>query len=201
MRLRLGETTEELESLRRGAAAVETELQQSQKELKLAQADLAVVDKSQSSMLAEVRKTVSAEQGGLESELDRLRQELKKAQQTASMQMSQINSLLLDKVDLQGESIAQRDAMLQQRSNQTTPTIDATLTNEELKSKAEQLEQVKEQLKKARNFIRQQDKLFKEQHQAQFNVGSLAAMSGTFSDIHPFVYRLQMVTVSTRLRR
>lgn len=180
---------------------MENELQQSQRELKLAQADLALVDKSQSSMLAEVRKIVSAEQGGLESELDRLREELKKAQQTASMQMSQINSLLLDKVDLQGQGIAQRDAMLQRQSDQTIPAIDATLSNEDLKAKAEQLEQVKEQLKKARIFIRQQDKLFKEQHQARFNVGSAAAMSDTVFDTDTSLYRLQMAIVSTRLRR
>lgn len=173
--MRLAETVEDLDAQRKKTALLETDLEEAQKQLKSARSDLTLVDKSQSNMLAELRKSVAQEQRGLEAEVVRLQDDLKQAHQTAAMQLSQINSLLLDKVDLQGQGLAARDALLQQEgsnsrlaSSETTAVL--SRLKEDLKAKDEQLDQTKEQLKKARNFIRQQDKLFKEQHQAQANV-------------------------------
>lgn len=182
LRIRLAETVEELDAVRKKSAALEDEIEQVKKQLKLTKADLAVVNKGQVEMLAEVRKTVASEQKGVEEEISRLQAELKKANETAAMQLSQINSLLLDKVDLQSQGLAERDLRLQ-HEDKTRSTSSAAGSSEverlkeELAQKEDQLDQTKDQLKKARNFIRQQDKLFKEQHQAQANVSNVWALS------------------------
>jgi protein HOOK3 len=136
---------------------------------------LTLVDKSQTVMLAEVRKSVAEEQTGTDKELKSLKEELERAKQTINMQLSQINSLLLDKVDLQSTGISQRDALLLKK--ESTSGTDAAMDpskvpalKSELKQMQESVDQTKDQLKKARHFIRQQDKLFKEQHQARANV-------------------------------
>lgn len=190
LRIRLAETVEELDDLRKSNASQLETLHKLEQQLKVARADLTLVDKSQAEMLAEVRKSVSGEQTGLLSERDRLQEELKSARMTASMQLSQINSLLLDKVDLQSQTIAQRDASLSQDSldNAVSPPESSGLVavlKESLKDTEGQLKQTKEQLMKARNFIRQQDKLFKEQHQSQANVSRAHVAHGFVADEHP----------------
>lgn len=148
-----------------------------EKELKLAKADLKLVDRSRTEMLAAVRATVAEEQASTVNDLIKLQEELDRAKQTTSMQLSQINSLLLDKVDLQSQGIAYRDATSKNNINDEKASTEVVMLRAEVKQLEESLEQTKEQLKKARNFIRQQDKLFKEQHQAQANV-----RVGSFSD-------------------
>lgn len=174
----MAETLEELDAVRKTSASLLENYSQAEKQLKLARADLSLVDKSQTTMLAEVRKSVAEEQTSTDSELKRLKEELEKAKQTNNMQLSQINSLLLDKVHLQSTGISQRDALLNKEGNSNTNAAtdysQVTALKSELEQVQESLDQTKDQLKKARHFIRQQDKLFKEQHQARANVSTAA---------------------------
>ena len=84
------------------------------------------------------------------------------------MNISQINTLLMEKVDLQSDSIGQRDDALQREKDMGA--LRATLADSSLSEEAKQLvtdreNQVKalqEKLQKARAFIRQQDKMIKD---------------------------------------
>jgi protein HOOK3 len=55
---------------------------------------------------------VSVEKEGLESEVKRLKEEIKTLEDTNKMQMSQVNALLIEKIDLQSEGIGARERML-----------------------------------------------------------------------------------------
>lgn len=118
-------------------------------------------------MLAKLRSSVATEKEGLEAELKATRDEALKLKEIASMQLSQINTLLLDKVNLQGDALNLRSQSLNRGNGDSLPP-EALLQLESLRSEAaarqDQLEQTKEKLSKARQFIREQDRLFKEQH-------------------------------------
>lgn len=179
LRLRLGETFDELDALRKKEIGLSNDLMAAQKQLLVLKSDISLVNSDQLTILAELRATVSKEKEGLEQQVVNLTSELKKAQDTATMHLSQINGLLLDKVDLQSRGLQQRELMLERERDRSTSVssqnthglgVDASIVKLELRQKEEELEKVKDQLKKARNFIRQQDKLFKEQHKAQTEV-------------------------------
>lgn len=125
------------------------------------------MDKDQLEVLAKLRSSVATEKEGLEAELRVSREEAAKLKDTASMQLSQINTLLLDKVSLQGDALNLRSQSLDKRNGDSLPP-EALLQLESLRSEAaarqDQLDQTKEKLSKARQFIREQDRLFKEQH-------------------------------------
>ncbi|KAI0698470.1 hypothetical protein BC835DRAFT_654069 [Cytidiella melzeri] len=92
------------------------------------------------------------------------------------MQLEQINALLFEKVNLQSEGLDQRDRMLQRERD--IGDLRASLSGkdipEDIKARLlkmhednvhlqEQFKTAQEKLIKARAFIKQQDKLFKEE--------------------------------------
>ena len=74
---------------------------------------VALVNRDQLDILASLRESVNDDKLALEEEVARLQQQLKEASEKNKMQLEQINSLLLEKVNLQSEGIGQREKMLQ----------------------------------------------------------------------------------------
>jgi protein HOOK3 len=72
-----------------------------------------LVNKDQVDILASLRESVNEDKVALEEEVARLQQRVKEASERNKMQLEQINSLLLEKVNYQSEGINQREKMLQ----------------------------------------------------------------------------------------
>lgn len=73
---------------------------------------MTLVDKDQRDILRELRASVSSEKDALQAEVDRLRAAAREAEDKAKLHVEQVNKLLVDKVSLQGEGIAQREKAL-----------------------------------------------------------------------------------------
>jgi protein HOOK3 len=72
-----------------------------------------LVNKDQVDILASLRESVNEDKVALEADVGRLQQQVKEAAERNKMQLEQINSLLLEKVNLQSDGINQREKMLQ----------------------------------------------------------------------------------------
>ena len=72
-----------------------------------------LVHKDQLEILATLRESVNEDKAGLESEVQRLQDQIRELSDKNKMQLEQINGLLFEKVTLQSEGIDQRDRMLQ----------------------------------------------------------------------------------------
>jgi protein HOOK3 len=59
-----------------------------------------------------LRDQVSVDKVALQKELDKMKEDYKEMDMKNKMQMSQINTLLMDKLTTQSEAIGQRDQML-----------------------------------------------------------------------------------------
>jgi len=62
--------------------------------------------------LASLRESVNEDKSGLEAELQIHQNQIRDLKEKTKMQLEQINSLLMEKVTLQGESIGQREKLL-----------------------------------------------------------------------------------------
>jgi protein HOOK3 len=71
-----------------------------------------LVNRDQLDILASLRESVNEDKAGLETDIGRLKTQLKEAQDKNKMQLEQVNALLLEKVNLQGEGIDVRERML-----------------------------------------------------------------------------------------
>ena len=71
-----------------------------------------MVNKDQLDILASLRESVNEDKVGLEADIERLKTQLRDAQDKNKMQLEQINGLLFEKVSLQGEGIDQRERMI-----------------------------------------------------------------------------------------
>ncbi|KAJ3545756.1 hypothetical protein NM688_g5588 [Phlebia brevispora] len=176
LRQRLNETVEELDKLRMEFAELQVKFDSQNKELTIAKSDLNLVHKDQLEILASLRESVNEDKAGLEAEVQRLIEQTKELSEKNKMQLEQINGLLLEKVDMQSEGLAQRDRMLQRERDigELRASLSGKDIPEDIKQRMlkmhEDIVQLQEQLKtnqdklaKARTFIKQQDKLFKEE--------------------------------------
>ncbi|KAI0371779.1 HOOK-domain-containing protein [Pilatotrama ljubarskyi] len=177
LRQRLNETVDELDKLRKEHAELEVKFDAMSKELTIAKSDLTLVNKDQLDILATLRESVNEDKAELESEVERLRNQIKELSDKNKMQLEQINGLLLEKVNLQSEGIDQRDRMLQReraigdlRASMSGKDLPEDIKqrmlalHEENITLREQYKSAQEKLVKAKAFIKQQDKLFKEEH-------------------------------------
>ena len=130
LRQRLNETIDELDSLKKEHAQLEVQYGTASKELTIARSNcpfpvrlvassltrldlVALVNRDQLEILSSLRESVNDDKVALEEEVNRLKQQLREASEKNKMQLEQINSLLLEKVNLQSEGIGQREKMLQ----------------------------------------------------------------------------------------
>jgi protein HOOK3 len=176
LRQRLNETTEELEKLKAEHIELTVSYEQGNQELILAKSDLNLVGKDQLEMLSSLRDSVSTEKIALQDELDRLKKEQGSLRDQLSMKTEQIQSLLLEKINLQSDSIDQRERMLlrerqlsggQVKSPKTDELSEEArtklgVTEQLYKEKDDECRMLKAKLDKAKLFIMSQDKLYKE---------------------------------------
>ncbi|KAI0075470.1 HOOK-domain-containing protein [Panus rudis PR-1116 ss-1] len=194
LRQRLNETVDQLDALRKEHAELEVRYEAQSKELTIAKSDLNLVNKDQLEILATLRESVNEDKAGLESEVKKLHDQIKELSDKNKMQLEQINSLLLEKVNLQSEGIDQRDRMLQRERDigDLRASLSGKDVPEDIKARMlrmhedfiqlqEQYKTAQEKLNKARQFIKQQDKLFKEE-QAKKGVpsGALDEAEGSY---------------------
>ncbi|KAH9857802.1 HOOK-domain-containing protein [Lenzites betulinus] len=177
LRQRLNETVDDLDKLRKEHAELEVKFDVMSKELTIAKSDLTLVNKDQLDILATLRESVEEDKVELEAEVARLRNQIRELADKNKMQLEQINGLLLEKVNLQSEGLDQRDRMLQRERaiGDLRASISGKDVPEDIKQRMlalheenisikEQYKTAQEKLLKAKTFIKQQDKLFKEEH-------------------------------------
>ena len=128
LRQRLNETVEEFDELRRKHTELEVNFENQSKELTIAKSDckpwyplkfasitlasVTLVNKDQLDILASLRESVNEDKAEIEADLKKIKNQLKDANDKNKMQLEQINVLLLEKVNLQGDSIDVREKML-----------------------------------------------------------------------------------------
>ncbi|TFK72592.1 HOOK-domain-containing protein [Pluteus cervinus] len=207
LRRRLNETTDEFDKLRKDFTALEVDFDQTKRELQIAQSNLIMVDKDQLEVLAHLRASVNEEKASLEEDLARIQTSNKELNEKSRMQLEQINTLLLEKVNMQSEGIGHREKMIQRERDFSD--LRASLSGkdlpEEIKTRLlalheenitikESLKTAQEKLTKARQFIKSQDKLFKEQQAAS------TPPSGTFEEAEAS-FRSQIKVLEEELTR
>lgn len=190
LRQTLNETVEQLDALRKEFAELEVKLETQSRELTVAKSDLTLVNKDQLDILATLRDSVNEDKVALEADVQRLQKQNKELADKNRMQLEQVNALLLEKVTLQSEGIGQREKMLQRERD--FGDLRASLSGKDLpddiKSRLlalheenvtlkESFKTSQEKLQKARQFIKEQDKLFKEEHASK-----AGSSSGTFEE-------------------
>lgn len=190
---------EELEKLKKEHVEATLKLDEADKELTIAKSDCAsdsfsdragadlwcrcavnLVNKDQLDVLHSLRESVAVEKSGLESEVARLQSDLTSLRDRTSMQASQIQSLLMQKVDLQADGIDQREKALEQERDMGA--LRASLKGkglpeedqkrfEALQARLEAMEKTEKETEKklamAKEFIREQDRLFREAHEGK----------------------------------
>lgn len=73
---------------------------------------MTLVNKDQLEILASLRESVNEDKAEMEIDLKKIKDQLKEVNDKNKMQLEQINALLLEKVNLQGDSIDTRERML-----------------------------------------------------------------------------------------
>ncbi|MBW0499557.1 hypothetical protein O181_039272 [Austropuccinia psidii MF-1] len=173
LRQRLNETVAELEKLKAEYTELNVTFEQVNNELTIAKSDLHLVGKDQLEMLSSLRDSVSTEKISLSNEVERLKKEQSLLRDQLTMKTEQIQSLLLEKINLQSDSIDQRERMLMRDRGTLGKTGNGGEMSEDgrtrlavveqlLKEKEEEQRILKSKLEKARLFIMNQDKLYKE---------------------------------------
>ncbi|CAE6460999.1 unnamed protein product [Rhizoctonia solani] len=179
LRQRLNETIDQLDTLRKEHAELQVKFETQSRDLTIAKSDLNLVNKDQLEILATLRESVNEDKAAMESEMGHLKIQITELKDKNKMQLEQVNTLLMEKVSLQNEGIGQREKMLERERH--FGDLRASLGGKELPEEArakflalheetvqlkEQLKTVQEKYQKARAFIKDQDKLFKEQNKS-----------------------------------
>ncbi|KAM6500725.1 HOOK domain containing protein [Amanita muscaria] len=193
LRQRLNETVEQLEALRKEHTELEVKFEAQQKELIVAKSDLTLINKDQLDILATLRESVNEDKVALEADIERLKKLNRELNDKNRMQLEQVNSLLFEKVNLQSEGIGQREKMLLRERDwgDLQSSVSGKELPKDVKSRMLELHEenvtlkeanksYQEKLLKARQFIKQQDKLFKDQHAASVSVGVFDEGEGGF---------------------
>ncbi|CAA7267986.1 unnamed protein product [Cyclocybe aegerita] len=191
LRQRLNETVEQHEALRKEHAELEVKFETINRELTIAKSDLTLVNKDQLDILASLRESVNEDKLGLEADIERFKKQNKELLEKNRMQLEQVNALLLEKVNLQSEGIGHREKLLQRERDfgDLRAAMAGKDLPEDIKQKLlsmhednlnlkESYKTAQEKLAKAKQFIKSQDKLFKE----QFASNITTASQGTFEE-------------------
>ncbi|OAX41580.1 HOOK-domain-containing protein [Rhizopogon vinicolor AM-OR11-026] len=176
LRQRLNETVDQLDTLRKEHAELEVAFETQQRELTVAKSDLNLVNKDQLDILASLRESLNEDKAGMEADINRLKNQIKELSDKNKMQLEQVNALLLEKVNLQSDGIGQREKMLQRERDfgDMRASLSGKDMPEDIKARLltmhednvvvkEALKTAQDKLAKARQFIKSQDKLFKEE--------------------------------------
>ncbi|KAF8163085.1 HOOK protein-domain-containing protein [Crassisporium funariophilum] len=159
--------------------------------LTLPSCTVTLVNKDQLDILASLRESVNEDKLGLEADVAKLKKHNRELGEKNRMQLEQVNALLLEKVSLQSEGIGHREKMLQRERDfgDLRATMSGKDLPEDIKTRLlamhednlnlkESLKTSTDKLNKAKQFIKAQDKLFKEQHATTM----ASAPQGTFEE-------------------
>ncbi|KAG1868746.1 HOOK-domain-containing protein [Suillus tomentosus] len=176
LRQRLNETVDQLDSLRKEHAEVEVAFETQERELTIAKSNLNLVNKDQVDILASLRESLKEDKAGMEADMNRLKNQIRELNEKNKMLLEQVNGLLLEKATLQSDGIGQRDKMIQRERifGDLRASVSGKDVPEDVKARLlalhednvvikEQLKTAQDKLAKARQFIKSQDKLFKEE--------------------------------------
>ncbi|KAG1835630.1 HOOK-domain-containing protein [Suillus variegatus] len=176
LRQRLNETVDQLDSLRKEHAELEVAFETQERELTIAKSNLNLVNKDQVDILASLRESLKEDKAGMEADMNRLKNQIRELNEKNKMLLEQVNGLLLEKANLQSDGIGQRDKMIQRERvfGDLRASISGKDVPEDVKARLlalhednvvikEQLKTAQDKLAKARQFIKSQDKLFKEE--------------------------------------
>lgn len=95
-----------------------------------------LVNQDQLDVLRQLRTSVDQEKAELHEQNARLRSELSESQDRNDMLVKQVNGLLMDKIDLQSQSIGQREEALKRERN--LGELRASLAGKSLPKEAEE---------------------------------------------------------------
>lgn len=191
LRLRLNEVVEELDAAKRRLSELEVQNEQTLRELTVAKSDLALVNKDQVDILHSLRASMEADKDELEAHVKKLKAELGSMGEQNRMYMAQVNSLLMEKVDLQAEGIGQRDEALKRERAlgdlrtrlqgkglpKEVEELVASLQTEALNSTRD-LKALQERFSKAKTFIKQQDRMIKEKDRSITAAAAAGSLMG-----------------------
>ncbi|KAL7423859.1 hypothetical protein Q5752_001444 [Cryptotrichosporon argae] len=174
---RLDEVTEERDRLLKTKQAIEVAKEDVERQLKSAKLDLSVVDKDQRSMLASLRETVKRENIEVDDLVVSLKGQIAELKDKDRVNLEEIRRLLVEKVDLQSAGISQREKALAREMdiNNMRASLVSKGVNEETTAEMvrlaernaeleKQVEEASEKLEKAKEFIKNQDTLFRAEH-------------------------------------
>ncbi|KFH66906.1 hypothetical protein MVEG_07431 [Podila verticillata NRRL 6337] len=172
LRSSLNSREKELSESKKTLAELEISLEQTKKELVVAQSDIHMVNGEGSKTLDEWKLNNSQELAHLQEEHQRLQERAISLEHENKHYLSQLNRVLTEKDGLSKIGMEHRDMLLQQERAQSGEAL-ASHTREHLETKNKHLEQQVEQLteqlnqyivrlQRAKEFIVQQDSIIKE---------------------------------------
>ncbi|EGU12783.1 hypothetical protein RTG_00801 [Rhodotorula toruloides ATCC 204091] len=150
LRQRLNETVDELEKVRREHAELDVKLISQERELTVANATVNLVNKDQLEILHSLRASVSSEKSALEAEVDKLKKTVRDMEEKSRAHVAEVNALLMEKIELQADSQSRLAAL--EKENESYKT---------------QVGEMQDKLRKMKEFIKEQDRLFKRSHAAE----------------------------------
>ncbi|CAO1614456.1 unnamed protein product [Sympodiomycopsis kandeliae] len=188
LRLRLNQLVKEHEETQKNLAELTVKYEESDKKLTIAESDLNLVNQDQVDILRSLRLSVNKEKSQLEEQVSNLRTEVKSSSEENTRLTSQIQTLLMDKIDLMEGGWSERESSLQREKE--LGELRTSLAGKKLPKDVEEMilklteenkklvissTDLNDRFSKAKSFIRQQDKLLKE---AKLKSGT-AATAGT----------------------
>jgi protein HOOK3 len=163
-------------------------------------------------ILNSLRESVNEDKVQLEEEGQRLQKQIRDLSDKNKMQLEQVNALLLEKISMQSDGLGQRERMLEREREFTDlkTSFAGKDLPEEVKTRLlglheenvqlkEQIKTAQEKLNRAKQFIKDQDKLFREEHGK--NAITSEVCSNTFSMNDMLMMTFRSLALSMRMRK
>ncbi|WWC71606.1 uncharacterized protein I206_105564 [Kwoniella pini CBS 10737] len=192
LREQLNDIIEERDELLKQKEALDVAREGVERDLSIAKTDLSLVDKDQKAILSSLRETVQKDTIKLEDEIINLKEQILSLKEKDHQHLEDIKRLLLEKIDLQSAGIETKERELEKEKEfgdlrasfaskglpQDTQQQFLSLSsqNSDLSGQVKTLD---ERLQKAKSFIKQQDKMFREDH-ANIEFGNFAEASKSY---------------------
>ncbi|KAI9595395.1 HOOK protein-domain-containing protein [Syncephalis fuscata] len=173
LRSRLNQSEEQLATTKRRLAELEVELSENKRELVIAKSNLTLIDKDKLDALAQIRDEASRELGDLEKTHSTLKDRCTELEAESQRQLERITQLLEEKDLLQGQVVQHKDQLLEKEQNNSNLKQTLTILESKEQAGADEIPRpdcpttranpaVASKMQKAKEFIRQQDRMFKE---------------------------------------
>lgn len=203
MQQKLDDMAEEREKLRRDTQAAEDAHADLVRQLTAAKADLALVDKDKRSIISTARDEAKTETAEFSEQINALQEEIALLRERDRLHLEEIRRLMVDKIEFQS-------AGFERRLSEARSSLDGTLSpntveredyqkrNDELLTEVAKLT---DKLKKARAFIKNQDALFRAEHDKRLESGTQQTAKSYESQISQLRSELSVAKVSCSAER